>query len=453
MAQTIAIQAQYHPIDLAGSVAKAQQAHANDFKLQNAPLETELERMKLNDEIGQQSAMSNFRSAAANGDPASALDTLDAYPEMQAQVDKAIGDMPAAERRNAVKRALAFGEAAKYVDSFPEGSQERQQAWDSTLDVLRSEGYLDQNYYDAARKSGPNKLLLNQAVQTSDYIKKWTDPKLLNDTRMTDAKISDIGMDNARADKALAAKGAGGTASAGRKPPNGYRWTEDGMNLEPIPGGPADAKLKAANAKVTAGAAPTTKVVNEAISVDQAYRNLDSALQDYGELIHRTGTVAIPGPEMDAVNQSRTNLQLQMKELYNLGVLNGPDLSLMQQMIFDPVVSVTSPLDAATKIAGNAGLMPDVASRADASVSRVRGMLKVIRDNKTRGILDENGNRIVGGAQPAAPDASAAPVDQPQQPDDAEEVLQEARDAIANGKDEGAVRQRLIDMGYDPSGL
>jgi hypothetical protein len=172
------------------------------------------------------------------------------------------------------------------------------------------------------------------------------------------------------------------------KPPTGYRWTESG--LEAIPGGPADPRVKASQG---AGGV-TTKMRNDAVAVDQAYNNLNTALDDYKGLIAKTGISAVPGKENDNIQQARTNLQLQLKELYNLGVLNGPDLSLMEQMIFDPQTSWTDPV-------GNVSKMMDAASgtfgdRASSSIDRLKGMLKTIRDNKTKGILDNNG-QFTGG--------------------------------------------------------
>jgi hypothetical protein len=40
----------------------------------------------------------------------------------------------------------------------------------------------------------------------------------------------------------------GGGANGGMKLPPGYRWTQEGMGMEPIPGGPADAKQQKAQA-------------------------------------------------------------------------------------------------------------------------------------------------------------------------------------------------------------
>ena len=200
------------------------------------------------------------------------------------------------------------------------------------------------------------------------------------------------------------ANNAGG---GGQNAPSGYRWTQD-QNLEPIPGGPQDPRNKASRGN----GGITTKMQNDAVAVEQAYNNLDSALADYESLIKQTGVSVLPGQENDAIRQSRTNLQLQLKELYNLGVLNGPDLSLMQDMIFDPQISITSPIDAAGKIYSAVGgpKASSIGDRATASIARVRGMLKTIRDNKTKGILDEKGQLVRPQPdQGSAPDPQAAP--------------------------------------------
>ena len=182
---------------------------------------------------------------------------------------------------------------------------------------------------------------------------------------------------------------------AGGKPPVGYRFTADG-NLEAIKGGPADPHVKAANG---AGGV-TTKMRNDAISAQQSYNNLNAALEDYKKLIKQTGVSILPGQENDQIAQARTNLQLQLKELYNLGVLNGPDLSLMENMIFDPQVS-WNPLNTAGKLYSAAGGWgsTSIEDRADTSINNLQKTLKTIVDNKTKGILDA----------PVAPDVGGVP--------------------------------------------
>ncbi len=108
MGQSIALQSNYYPIDLPGMEAKAQDARAMDFKLQNAPLAAEVDRMKLSDEKGKLSALEAYRGAAEKTDPYSALPEVDAYPELAGELEKAMGGMDPEARRAATKKASAF---------------------------------------------------------------------------------------------------------------------------------------------------------------------------------------------------------------------------------------------------------------------------------------------------------------------------------------------------------
>ena len=59
---------------------------------------------------------------------------------------------------------------------------------------------------------------------------------------------------------------------------------------------------------------------------------------------------------------------MQMKELYNLGVLNGPDLDLMDQMIVD----ATSPVNYALDMFGVA----DLGQRVSANIFNLKRQLE-----------------------------------------------------------------------------
>lgn len=162
--------------------------------------------------------------------------------------------------------------------------------------------------------------------------------------------------------------------------PSGYRFNADG-SMSFIPGGPADPSVKASQG---AGGV-TTKMRNDAEAADRAYRNLDTALTNYQSLITNGGISMVPGRENDQIIQARTDLQLQLKELYNLGVLNGPDLALMEQMIFDPQTSWTDPAGSISKMwDASQGTLGD---RATKSIESLRTKLKTIRDNRTSGVL------------------------------------------------------------------
>lgn len=68
----------------------------------------------------------------------------------------------------------------------------------------------------------------------------------------------------------------------------------------------------------------------------QAFANAADALDQFETTLNTVGSVVKPGVEKSGLEMDYENLQLQLKELYNLGVLNGPDLALMRRIINDP---------------------------------------------------------------------------------------------------------------------
>ena len=287
--------------------------------------------------------------------------------------------------------------AAEQVDKIARTlySAQDPQSWAQAVQMLKSQGI----EFDPGEDAFENReALIGQAIDLKNQIEAGKDVRNFN--ALQDYRT-----------KSLAQRG--GTAD---KTPSGYRPTIAG-DLEAIPGGPADPKVKASQG---AGGV-TTKMRNDAVAVDQAFRSLDKSLTDYEAMVKKTGLVALPGQESDTVQQARTNLQLQLKELYNLGVLNGPDLSLMEQMIFDPQTKMgfTDPVGNLGKMASAAGLpgTTSIGDRASASITQLREILKTVRDNKTKGILDERG-QFAGGAgtapaAPAAPEGDGGEIESP----------------------------------------
>jgi hypothetical protein len=145
---------------------------------------------------------------------------------------------------------------------------------------------------------------------------------------------------------------------------------------------------------------PPEAIRTNAIKADQAYRNLSTALNDYEGLVKRIGATGatLPGQGSDAVMQARTNIMLQLKELYNLGVLNGPDYELMQNMIPDPSIGITGrgPWGLLPTPTGVPNLLPgNAAARTSQGVARLREMLRTIRNNA----LGAAGMQPQGGQQ------------------------------------------------------
>lgn len=117
-----------------------------------------------------------------------------------------------------------------------------------------------------------------------------------------------------------AARGEGSASGVGAfgKPPPGYRWTPEG-NLSAIPGGPGE-KLPESQQKQLVG-------VN----------NVKSAIAEYRASLKSFGGIDALNPDARAMMGTKyNNMMLQAKEAYNLGVLNGPDLQILQSVITDP---------------------------------------------------------------------------------------------------------------------
>lgn len=74
-----------------------------------------------------------------------------------------------------------------------------------------------------------------------------------------------------------------------------------------------------------------TKAQNQVMAMG----SIRNTIKSFRSLVKSGGIGVLPGAQRDSLLQTRTALQLQMKELFNLGVLSGPDLDLMENMVFD----------------------------------------------------------------------------------------------------------------------
>jgi hypothetical protein len=79
----------------------------------------------------------------------------------------------------------------------------------------------------------------------------------------------------------------------------------------------------------------TSSELSKAQNASMALSSIKQTVGSYKTLVQEGGIGVMPGTQRDLLTQTRRNLQLQMKELFNLGVLNGPDLELMDQLILD----------------------------------------------------------------------------------------------------------------------
>lgn len=160
--------------------------------------------------------------------------------------------------------------------------------------------------------------------------------------------------------------------------PSGYRWKDDG-SLEPIPNGPADKP------------AGTPAQANEAAKKSLQLDNLGTAMDSYEKELSglsrmdlATLAAGTPNAKAAALSSLHTNLMINMKNLFELGALSGPDYQLMQ----DSVGSLTSP-----------GTL--------ANPENLKTRLKVVKENLAN--ARKNLNQNYGGKpQAAQPEAVSA---------------------------------------------
>ena len=74
-----------------------------------------------------------------------------------------------------------------------------------------------------------------------------------------------------------------------------------------------------------------------ALDIKHALMSFMEGLDDYQRIYRDGGGAMMPGPQKDRLGVQRTALQMQMKTLYELGALQGPDMALLERMMaFDP---------------------------------------------------------------------------------------------------------------------
>jgi hypothetical protein len=123
----------------------------------------------------------------------------------------------------------------------------------------------------------------------------------------------------------------------------------------------------------------TETVTNRKSSVKAAVASINDQLNRYEELVGKYGVEAVPGPAKDQLLTVRRGLQLQLKELFNLGVLNGPDLELMDSMLWDPSVGGSGAGNIPSQL--YTGATGGASARAKTSAAELRRIVKSIEDS------------------------------------------------------------------------
>lgn len=141
-------------------------------------------------------------------------------------------------------------------------------------------------------------------------------------------------------------------------PPGFYAQDPNDLSqgVLPIPGSPQDPS------------SPTTQQRNVAAKAKQTFTAVNKQLDDYKALLEKHGSEVIPGKARDELSTRQTQLLLDLKELNNLGVLNGPDLEIMERLLIDPTAPTNLIKDTFSFLTGGAS----IGERAQANVEVIR---------------------------------------------------------------------------------
>lgn len=171
MNQLVALQVRSPDFDASRIVDKVQQQQLRAEQLENAQMDNQLSGMKLEEATGLHNAETQFRERSAAGDP-NADEALSGYPEMQKKIWDAFDGMSPKDYKAAKIKAMRFGEAARSVLMFPEGTPEQKQAWDVEIGKLAQDGLIPEDQAAALIKSGPNPLIIDQALTVEEFAKQ-----------------------------------------------------------------------------------------------------------------------------------------------------------------------------------------------------------------------------------------------------------------------------------------
>lgn len=256
-------------------------------------------------------------------------------PELQQPdiVGNFLSSYATAQQNKQAQEAAAFNQQRAMRQD-----QRAEQQFDMEMDVgqLRLAAGRAEAFDNILRKVRPgDEASLNQAK--SEFVNTFGgDPKAVAGVTMdrvmelraeSDLKLKELRARIAATERSNRPQPGG---DGGMKAPAGYQWTrnQDGaIALSPITGGPAD---------------PNKLAPGEAVKVRTANAQLDAleqSLKSYIADLDKTtpvGRLISRGPEVSAVETGHTDLLMQMKNLYELGVLNGPDYTLMLKIVEDP---------------------------------------------------------------------------------------------------------------------
>lgn len=183
----------------------------------------------------------------------------------------------------------------------------------------------------------------------------------------------------------------------------------------------------------------TPKPTGEYLKQQTGVKNVQQAITDYRNALAGWDKGKMLSPDARAeLGTYYNNMLLQAKEAYNLGVLNGPDYQILQEVVANPNSFATSLISkqALDKQASN---LDDLMGRIGQNSSAVHRQ-PMPGEVTTARLVDRS-----SAAKPPSPPRMSQ--------DDARVSVLKARKAIADGRDKAAIIQMLEEAGITGHGI
>jgi hypothetical protein len=113
-----------------------------------------------------------------------------------------------------------------------------------------------------------------------------------------------------------------------------------------------------------------------------AYDTVMESIGAFKDIAQTGGKGVLPSTQQDLLKSSRTNLQLQLKDLFELGVLAGPDLDLLNDLVFD----ITDPTNYVVELLGGGS----AEERFAASMRNLENQMKILIAPKIKALKTES---------------------------------------------------------------
>lgn len=183
----------------------------------------------------------------------------------------------------------------------------------------------------------------------------------------------------------------------------------------------------------------TPKPTGEYLKQQTGVKNVQQAITDYRNALAGWDKGKMLSPDARAeLGTYYNNMLLQAKEAYNLGVLNGPDYQILQEVVANPNSFATSLISKQA--------LDKQASNLDDLMGRIGQNSSAVHRQPMPGEVTTA--RLVDRSSAAKP-TSAPRMSQ----DDARVSVLKARKAIADGRDKAAIIQMLEEAGITSHGI